>query len=179
MDLSAALGHADPSITLRTYVHAMPDAEQRTRAHDERPLDRQARAQGRRLGSHAAATGTRTITQGQQPGTGGSKGTRTRTSRPGPPVPRPDGPGRKVPAAIPQSPRPPPPSRLRRDAPKSRRERRSSQAGIKALRAHCLSGGKPHSPFPPGTPLPALRSLRSPAIPTRKKKWRAAAHSPR
>ena len=32
MDLSAALGHADPSITLRTYVHAMPDAEQRTRA---------------------------------------------------------------------------------------------------------------------------------------------------
>jgi integrase len=32
MDLSAALGHADPSVTLRTYVHAMPDAEQRTRA---------------------------------------------------------------------------------------------------------------------------------------------------
>lgn len=32
MDLSATLGHADPSITLRTYVHAMPDAEQRTRA---------------------------------------------------------------------------------------------------------------------------------------------------
>jgi hypothetical protein len=31
MDLSAVLGHADPSITLRTYVHAMPDAEQRTR----------------------------------------------------------------------------------------------------------------------------------------------------
>jgi integrase len=32
MDLSAALGHADPSVTLRTYVHAMPDAEARTRA---------------------------------------------------------------------------------------------------------------------------------------------------
>jgi integrase len=32
MDLSAVLGHADPSVTLRTYVHAMPDAEQRTRA---------------------------------------------------------------------------------------------------------------------------------------------------
>jgi integrase len=32
MDLSAALGHADPSVTLRTYVHAMPDAEERTRA---------------------------------------------------------------------------------------------------------------------------------------------------
>jgi Phage integrase family len=32
MDLSAVLGHADPSVTLRIYVHAMPDAEQRTRA---------------------------------------------------------------------------------------------------------------------------------------------------
>ena len=32
VDLSAVLGHADPSVTLRTYVHAMPDAEQRTRA---------------------------------------------------------------------------------------------------------------------------------------------------
>ena len=32
MDLSSVLGHADPSVTLRTYVHAMPDAEQRTRA---------------------------------------------------------------------------------------------------------------------------------------------------
>jgi hypothetical protein len=32
MDLSVVLGHADPSVTLRTYVHAMPDAEQRTRA---------------------------------------------------------------------------------------------------------------------------------------------------
>jgi hypothetical protein len=26
MDLSAVLGHADPSVTLRTYVHAMPRA---------------------------------------------------------------------------------------------------------------------------------------------------------
>jgi integrase len=32
IDLSAVLGHADASVTLRTYVHAMPDAEQRTRA---------------------------------------------------------------------------------------------------------------------------------------------------
>jgi hypothetical protein len=32
VDLSAVLGHADPSVTLRTYVHAMPDAEARTRA---------------------------------------------------------------------------------------------------------------------------------------------------
>ncbi len=32
VDLSAVLGHADASVTLRTYVHAMPDAEQRTRA---------------------------------------------------------------------------------------------------------------------------------------------------
>ena len=32
VDLSAVLGHADPSVTLRTYVHAMPDAETRTRA---------------------------------------------------------------------------------------------------------------------------------------------------
>ncbi|HEY6790236.1 MAG TPA: tyrosine-type recombinase/integrase [Trebonia sp.] len=32
VDLSAVLGHADPSVTLRTYVHAMPDTEQRTRA---------------------------------------------------------------------------------------------------------------------------------------------------
>jgi hypothetical protein len=32
MDLSSVLGHADPSVTLRIYVHAMPDAEQRTRA---------------------------------------------------------------------------------------------------------------------------------------------------
>ena len=31
-DLSVVLGHADPSVTLRIYVHAMPDAEQRTRA---------------------------------------------------------------------------------------------------------------------------------------------------
>ncbi len=31
VDLSAVLGHADPSVTLRTYVHAMPDAEARTR----------------------------------------------------------------------------------------------------------------------------------------------------
>jgi integrase len=33
VDLSNVLGHADPSVTLRTYVHAMPDAEARTRAH--------------------------------------------------------------------------------------------------------------------------------------------------
>jgi integrase len=32
IDLSVVLAHADPSVTLRTYVHAMPDAEQRTRA---------------------------------------------------------------------------------------------------------------------------------------------------
>jgi hypothetical protein len=32
VDLSVVLGHADPSVTLRTYVHAMPDAEARTRA---------------------------------------------------------------------------------------------------------------------------------------------------
>jgi hypothetical protein len=32
VDLSAVFGHADPSVTLRTYVHAMPDAETRTRA---------------------------------------------------------------------------------------------------------------------------------------------------
>ncbi len=32
VDLSAVLGHADPSVTLRIYVHAMPDADQRTRA---------------------------------------------------------------------------------------------------------------------------------------------------
>ena len=32
VDLSAVLGHADPSVTLRIYVHAMPDAEARTRA---------------------------------------------------------------------------------------------------------------------------------------------------
>jgi hypothetical protein len=32
VDLSAVLGHADPSVTLRAYVHAMPDADQRTRA---------------------------------------------------------------------------------------------------------------------------------------------------
>ncbi len=32
VDLSAVLDHADPSVTLRTYVHAMPDAEARTRA---------------------------------------------------------------------------------------------------------------------------------------------------
>jgi len=32
VDLSAVLRHADPSVTLRTYVHAMPDAEARTRA---------------------------------------------------------------------------------------------------------------------------------------------------
>jgi Phage integrase family len=31
VDLSAVLGHTDPSVTLRTYVHAMPDAEARTR----------------------------------------------------------------------------------------------------------------------------------------------------
>jgi hypothetical protein len=31
VDLSAVLGHADPSVTLRIYVHAMPDAEARTR----------------------------------------------------------------------------------------------------------------------------------------------------
>lgn len=30
VDLSAVLGHADPSVTLRIYVHAMPDAEART-----------------------------------------------------------------------------------------------------------------------------------------------------
>jgi hypothetical protein len=32
VDLSTVLGHADPSVTLRAYVHAMPDADQRTRA---------------------------------------------------------------------------------------------------------------------------------------------------
>ncbi|WP_300613311.1 site-specific integrase [Trebonia sp.] len=32
VDLSAVLGHADPSITLKTYVHAMPDSQERTRA---------------------------------------------------------------------------------------------------------------------------------------------------
>jgi hypothetical protein len=32
VDLSTVLGHADPSVTLRIYVHAMPDAEARTRA---------------------------------------------------------------------------------------------------------------------------------------------------
>ncbi len=32
VDLSSVLGHADPSVTLRAYVHAMPDADQRTRA---------------------------------------------------------------------------------------------------------------------------------------------------
>lgn len=32
VDLAEVLGHADPSITLRTYVHAVPDAFQRTRA---------------------------------------------------------------------------------------------------------------------------------------------------
>jgi hypothetical protein len=32
VDLSAVLGHADPSVTLRIYVHPMPDAEARTRA---------------------------------------------------------------------------------------------------------------------------------------------------
>jgi integrase len=32
VDLSGVLGHADPSVTLRTYVHAMPGAETRTRA---------------------------------------------------------------------------------------------------------------------------------------------------
>ncbi len=32
VDLSAVLGHSDPSVTLRTYVHAMPDADARTRA---------------------------------------------------------------------------------------------------------------------------------------------------
>ena len=32
VDLSSVLGHADPSVTLRAYVHAMPDAEARTRA---------------------------------------------------------------------------------------------------------------------------------------------------
>ena len=32
VDLSAVLGHKDPSITLRIYVHAMLDAEARTRA---------------------------------------------------------------------------------------------------------------------------------------------------
>jgi integrase len=32
VDLSAVLGHADPSVTLRTYVHAVPDADARTRA---------------------------------------------------------------------------------------------------------------------------------------------------
>jgi hypothetical protein len=31
VDLSAVLGHADPSVTLRIYVHAVPDAEARTR----------------------------------------------------------------------------------------------------------------------------------------------------
>lgn len=32
VDVSAVLGHADPSVTLRIYVHPMPGAEQRTRA---------------------------------------------------------------------------------------------------------------------------------------------------
>ena len=32
VDLSTVLGHADPSVTLRIYVHAVPDAEARTRA---------------------------------------------------------------------------------------------------------------------------------------------------
>lgn len=31
VDLAAVLGHADPGITLRTYVHAMPNAQDRTR----------------------------------------------------------------------------------------------------------------------------------------------------
>lgn len=32
VDLSVVLGLADPSVTLRIYVHAMPDADVRTRA---------------------------------------------------------------------------------------------------------------------------------------------------
>ncbi len=76
VDLSAVLGHADSSVTLRTYVHAMPDAEQRTRALMNARWTAKPALEGRRVGQRPRPPGPYC----QQPEAGGSKGTRTTTA---------------------------------------------------------------------------------------------------
>ena len=165
-NISQVLGHDNVQTTLRFYIHASANAEQRIGAMinarwtapacpgREGTAQAHGQPRPRRAGQ---PNGDRRPDQNPRAAAGDGGSTRTRPaprSRPGPAGTAPNGPGRKAP--LPPSRKPPPAaaSTSGRTRAESRRGNSTSTAGLKALRAHSLSGGKPHSPFPPGPPSP-------------------------